>query len=249
MHYPEASPAQVARFREEGFLVVDGAIDPADLSRVAALCDPISKDPVAFRARDWAWSEGGLAERDFRIVQSFPTSHFPEISGMPLRAWAQRFASSLLGIPVTFWYDQYLAKPPGKGAETPWHQDEAYWGRKLADRGITCWMPFHDVGPENGCMHFIRGGHRDGVSPHRQPSGIKSDLLTCDVDPKRVVACPIRAGGVTFHHSRTPHMATANRTGQWRKILTQHFKPETVDGEGDHYPWKVWVDQAPDAGG
>jgi hypothetical protein len=28
---------------------------------------------------------------------------------------------------------------------TYWHQDEAYWGRNLCDRGITCWMPLQDV--------------------------------------------------------------------------------------------------------
>jgi hypothetical protein len=38
-------------------------------------------------------------------------------------------------------------------------------------------------------------------------------------------------------------MTTANSTDRWRKILTQHLKAEGVEGEGDHYPWKVIVNQ------
>jgi hypothetical protein len=122
-------------------------------------------------------------------------------------------------------------------------QDEGYWGRNLFDRGITCWMPFHDVDVDNGCMHFVDGGHTDGVLVHRRPDGVASDLLLCEPDTSRAVARPVRLGGVTFHHSKTPHMTTPNRTDRWRKILTQHFRQAGTEGEGDHYPWKVYVNQ------
>ena len=38
-------------------------------------------------------------------------------------------------------------------------------------------------------------------------------------------------------------MTTANTSGSWRRILTQHLKAVGVAGEGDHYPWKVYVNQ------
>ena len=117
-----------------------------------------------------------------------------------------------MGFETEFWYDQFLAKPGGTSVPTQWHQDEAYWGRNLDDKGITCWMPFHDVDVSNGCMHFIDGGHKDGVLPHARPEHIQSDLLVCEPDETRAVACPIQLGSVTFHHSKTPHMTTANTT-------------------------------------
>ena len=148
-----------------------------------------------------------------------------------------------MGAPVEFWYDQFLAKPPEKGVATLWHQDEAYWGRNLDDRGITCWMPFHDVDERNGCMCFIDGGHKDGVLPHRQPDNVQSDLLFCEPDTSRRVACPITKGTVTFHHSKTPHMTDRNQTDTWRRALTQHMQMPGSGGEGDHFPWKVYVNQ------
>ena len=104
-------------------------------------------------------------------------------------------------------------------------------------------MPFHDVDPSNGCMHFIDGGHCDGVLEHRNPAEIASDLLECEPDESRAVAAPLAVGGVTFHHSKTPHMTTPNVTDSWRKILSQHLREVGVKGEGDHYPWKVYVNQ------
>jgi hypothetical protein len=37
-------------------------------------------------------------------------------------------------------------------------------------------------------------------------------------------------------------MTTANTTDQWC-ILTQHLRAVGAGGEGDHYPWKVYVNQ------
>jgi phytanoyl-CoA hydroxylase len=243
MPYPTASDEQVAFFAEHGWIVVPDAIDPADLVELEARCDEIleRKDTLAF---DWAWEEGkDRDQRDFRILQSSPTIFWPELNQSRFRAWAVAFGSALLGRPVEFWYDQFLAKPPKRSATTHWHQDEAYWGRNLDERGITCWMPFHDVDERNGCMHFIDGGHRLGILEHHQPPGVKSDLLCCEPDESAMVACPITLGSVTFHHGKTPHMTTPNETDRWRRILTQHLRVEGTRGEGDHYPWKVYVNQ------
>ena len=241
--YRQATDDDVAFYAEHGWIVVEDVIDPSDLVELQARCDEIieHRDTMAF---DWAWEEGTERdERPFKILQSSPTLFWPELKTASFRLWAVSFASALVGQPLEFWYDQFLAKSPGHDAVTHWHQDEGYWGRNLDERGITCWMPFHDVDATNGCMHFIDGGHRDGVLEHYQPDGIQSDLLRCDPDESRTVACPIRLGSVTFHHSKTPHMTTANQRDTWRRALTQHFRVAGSGDEGDHYPWKIYVDQ------
>jgi ectoine hydroxylase-related dioxygenase (phytanoyl-CoA dioxygenase family) len=104
-------------------------------------------------------------------------------------------------------------------------------------------MPFHAVDVANGCMHFVPGAHKRGVIPHRQPEGVQSDLLVCDVDESKAVAVPIQLGDVTFHHGKMPHMTTPNASPRWRRALSQHFRVVGSQGEGDHYPWKVYVNQ------
>lgn len=243
MAYPTATEDHVAFFAEHGWLAVTDAIDPADLVTLEEKCQQIidNKESMAF---DWAWeADQSREQREFKILQSSPSMFWPDFADAPFRRWAVEFASALMGMTIEFWYDQFLAKPPEKSAPTRWHQDEGYWGRLVEDKGITCWMPFHDVDPGNGCMHFIDGGHKDGVLTHVNPPEVQSDLLYCEPDETRAVACPLPVGGVTFHHSKTPHMTTANTSGRWRRILTQHLKAEGVEGEGDHYPWKVYVNQ------
>ena len=243
MPYPQAVDAHVEFFQEHGWLVVAEAIDPAELSELGERCEVIlqKKHKLAF---DWAWEKGkDKDERDFKIVQSSASMVWPAIAATRFRRWMVAFASALMQREVEYWYDQYLAKPPRDGAPTYWHQDEGYWGRNLDDRGITCWMPLHDVDERNGCMHFIDGGHRDGVLEHRQPDHIQSDLLFCEPDLSRVRACPIRSGDVTFHHSKTPHMTPANVSDSWRRAVTTHMQVPGSNGEGDHYPWKVYVNQ------
>jgi ectoine hydroxylase-related dioxygenase (phytanoyl-CoA dioxygenase family) len=81
------------------------------------------------------------------------------------------------------------------------------------------------------------------VLTHRAVEGMASDLLTCSPDESRTVACPIKRGSVTFHHSNTPHMTPANTSDTWRKAVSNHMQAIGAGGEGDHYPWKFYVNQ------
>jgi hypothetical protein len=241
--YPAPTPADIAFYAEHGWLVVRDAIPAGDLDELERRCQPLidKKEKLAF---DWAWDASEAKEkRSFRIIQSSPSFIWPDMSTLPHRRWIVAFARQLTGLDLEFWYDQFLAKPPEKSTPTFWHQDEGYWGRNLDDNGITGWIPLQDVDARNGCMHFIDRGHRDGVLTHRLVEGVRSDLLTCDVDEARAVVCPIRRGDVTFHHSKTPHMTTANGSDRYRKALTNHMQVTGAGGEGGHYPWKIYVNQ------
>jgi ectoine hydroxylase-related dioxygenase (phytanoyl-CoA dioxygenase family) len=244
MAYPVADAESIAFFREHGYLVVRDAVPQADLDELEGYMDKIIDDPQKYLAFDWAWSDDEDREnRSFKIIQAGPQVVWPDIDKAEFRKWAVSFGSALLGKDVEFWYSQFLAKPPAKSVPTYWHQDEGYWGRNLDDKGITCWFPLQDVDETNGCMHFIDGGHKNGVLEHKLVDGVQSDLLQCFPDDARAVACPIRRGDVTFHHSAMPHMTTSNTGDTYRKALTQHMQTPDAGGEGDHYPWKIWVDQ------
>jgi hypothetical protein len=243
MAYPRATQDQIKFYREHGYLMVTDAIPQSDLDEIDRYCDRIMDDKQKY-ANDWAWDDKeALQNRSFRIVQSSPSFVWKDIATAPYRKWLAGFAEDLSGLKLSFWYDQFLAKPPGKSVATNWHQDEAYWGRNLADRGITCWIPLQNVDIQNGCMHFIDRGHLQGVLPHHAVPGVQSDLIQCEVDESRMIVCPIARGDVTFHHSKTPHMTTANTSQGWRKAVTNHLQAIGSGGEGDHYPWKVLVNQ------
>ncbi|HEY3237114.1 MAG TPA: phytanoyl-CoA dioxygenase family protein [Polyangiaceae bacterium] len=244
MHYPAPTSEHARRFREDGFLVIENAIDEQEQHALRELGEQVVLRRAEV-ARDWDWRRGeALDQRAYRIVQSGVGHLFPWLRESRFRLWCTEFSSALMHQPMEFWYEQFLAKSPGTGAPTPWHQDEAYWGRTLWDRGITCWTAFHAVNPDNGCMHFVRHGHR-ALLEHRNPAEMASDLLVCEIpEDAEVVACPIEAGSVTFHHSRTPHMTTRNASTAWRMALAQHFCNPACKGlPEDNYSWRVHVEQ------
>jgi len=245
MTYPKPTQDQLDVFNAHGWIVVRDAIPQAALDELEGHCDSIlsEKEKLAF---DWAWDvKEDKDSRSFRIVQSSPSFLWKEIADQPYRQWMVAFGGALMNQKLDFWYDQFLGKPPGKSVPTEWHQDEGYWGRNLDDKGITCWIPLQDVDAGNGCMHFIDASHKDGVLTHHRVEGMASDLLTCntEVDESRTVVCPISRGDVTFHHSKTPHMTTANTSRRWRKAVSNHMQAVGAGGEGGHYPWKVYVNQ------
>ena len=243
MFYPEATTEHLAFFKEHGYLVLTDVIPAEDLDELEARCRPLVDDRHKL-SYDWAWDEKeDKADRSFRIVQSSPAIVWPEVIDAPHHRWVTAYSASLLGNDVEVLLDMFLGKPPSKSVPTYWHQDEGYWGRNLDDKGVTCWIPLQDVDERNGCMHFIDGGHAHGVLEHKLVDGVQSDLLRCEPDLSRIVICPIRRGSVTFHHSKTPHMTPANTSSAWRNVVTQHMQVVGAGGEGDHYPWKVYVNQ------
>jgi phytanoyl-CoA hydroxylase len=244
MYYPAPTSEDVLRFEDEGFLVVKDAIDKDEREALLAMGQEMIRRPRE-GAKDWDWRRGEpLDQRAYRILQSRVDPFFPWLPKSRFRSWAAGFSALLMRQDMEFWYEQFLGKAPGTGAPTPWHQDEAYWGRTLWDRGITCWTAFHSVGPESGCMHFVRGGHKR-LLEHRNPTEMASDLLVCEIpDGADVVVCPIDTGSVTFHHSKTPHMTTGNSVDRWRLVLAQHFRnPDCKNIPEDDYPWRVHVTQ------
>jgi phytanoyl-CoA hydroxylase len=171
MPYPTSHRGEHPSSSEEhGWIVVEDAIDPGDLTELEEKCNEIleNKETMAF---DWAWEKGTPREaREFKIVQSGPTRFWPQFNEARFRLWAVEFGSALMGKQMAFWYDQFLAKPPGNSAPTLCGiRMKATGGEIWMNEGITCWMPFHDVDASNGCMHFIDRGHKDGVLPHEQP--------------------------------------------------------------------------------
>jgi hypothetical protein len=110
MAYPTATDADIAVFREHGWIAVPDAVDPADLVDLEQKCQQIldNKEAMAF---DWAWEEGTPRDqREFKIVQSSPSLFWKaDFERARFRTWAVEFASALMGVELEFWYDQFLA--------------------------------------------------------------------------------------------------------------------------------------------
>ena len=208
---------QVRQFREHGFVAVARLTTDEELEWLdgvyGACFDP--DDPASERTR-WDEEDGASGVRCVTRSQAFfPELAVPQLLDTAYRRNGRRFAAAFMDVDevaLTSW-SHMLDKPAGVGRPTYWHQDEAYWDPAVEHQALGAWMPLSECTVEMGCMQFIPGSHRHGVRPHhsRRPD-IRPDLYEAveEVDDSRAVACPLPAGGATFHHPRTLHYTAPN---------------------------------------
>lgn len=129
---------------------------------------------------------------------------------------------SILGGESEMFQDMALLKPPGFGREKPWHQDHAYFNIPRGTKVVGVWIALDETFPENGCMHFIPGGHKEGPVPHWN----RRDWQICDSDvlgKTGQVATPLPAGGCLIFDGLTPHGTPTNRSKARRRALQYHY--------------------------
>ncbi len=220
--YRPVGPSEVEHFRARGWLVLEDAVPAADLEVLRGHCLRVEREPeLAFDASKLPTPAGQPAADP--SVHSTLSIMWPRWREAAVHAWAARATALLMGRPTELWFDQVLFKPPGGGAGTPWHQDDPHMGASAYDLLVSCWLALDDVGPDMGCLEVLDRAHDRGVLPDLLAPPEARGGAPWTPDPARVVPCPVRRGGVVFHHGKTPHMTRRNGSGRWRRTWIQHF--------------------------
>jgi phytanoyl-CoA hydroxylase len=124
-------------------------------------------------------------------------------------------AANALGEDVVPRAMEYFNKPPGKSNPTPPHQDGYYFNLDN-DKAVTGWMALEDVDDENGCIHYVKGSHKQEYRPHG-----KSEILGfsqgvtdfgTEEDKKNTVKFEGKAGMFLMHDAKIIHFATPNKS-------------------------------------
>jgi ectoine hydroxylase-related dioxygenase (phytanoyl-CoA dioxygenase family) len=239
------SQEQVDAFHRDGFVAVESLTTPAEVAILREVYDRL------FARNDFAGDRLELAALDDEGRETLPQimnpeKYAPELDDTLARANALAIARRLLGPDAERGGDHAIMKPPGHGAPTPWHQDEAYWHPGFDHTGISVWMPLQPAVPESGCMQFVPGSHRKAVVPHHL---IDPDAHALEADDpvaeEAAVAVPLPAGGCTIHHCRTLHYAGANLSTEPRRAYIMGFSvpARPLDEPRDYY-WQrpEWYD-------
>jgi len=138
----------------------------------------------------------------------------------------------------------YIFKPPRIGGEVYCHQDSTFIYTE-PESCVGFWFALEDATVDNGCMHFIPGGHRLGLKERhfRGPDG-KLTFETLDTTPwpeGAEVAAEAPTGTLVIFDGRTPHLSSANTSDKSRHAYTLHVIDKTC-----HYPAENWLQRRPD---
>ncbi len=151
--------ALIELFRSRGYIILENVV-PRELLEAAlrsidgAQC-PAQGEPGSVQRSD-RYNKAGRV--DFTKIPNLAKNNeaFRQLaSAEPVVSAVE----SLLGQRALIFRDVLILKPARDGAPLDYHQDSEYWDvepRAL----ISAWIPFRDVGLENGCLRVIEGSHQ-----------------------------------------------------------------------------------------
>lgn len=226
--------------RRDGFATVEALTTAEEIAWLVEAYDRLFEPDSAVRAEDRFELAGEQDGAGLLPQVVNPERYLPELLDTIAHRQAFELARAVLGEEARPAGMHAIRKPPRDGAETPWHQDEAYWDPRFEHDAISIWMPLQRVTVGNGCMQFVPGSHRDGVLEHRLVSPTAHGLVLADLSVIRhIEACPLPAGGATVHTSTTVHYTGPNATDSPRRALIMAFdRPGTPLPEPRSYPWQ-----------
>lgn len=226
----QLSEEEIEFYHENGYLRLEGVTTRDEIETFRTIYDRLFSEKTSQADRK---ELGDIDEEGRETLPQILGPHelAPELLETRFFENARRVAKQLLGDEAEFTGDHAILKPARFGAETPWHQDEAYWNPALQYQSLSFWMPFQEATVENGCMQFVPGSHEHPILPHHSVPGEGEALEVDDPDQyvDKVVPCELPAGGATVHDSRTLHYTGPNRTDASRRAYVLGFGLPTVE--------------------
>ncbi len=235
-------PDALKDFRESGFLALPRLVGEAELEWLRAVYDRLFENLGSVDPGDYYDIAGEKRGRPVLPQIIRPERYSPELLESDHFGRCRALAAAFLDTPEgeLDFYGHAILKPAAYGAETPWHQDEAYMSPLWHRRGLSVWTALDDATVESGCLHFLPGMHEGSVLPHHH---IDDDdrirgLVTDAVDARSAVARPLAPGEASLHDFRTPHYAGPNITASQRRAYVLVFMgPATPVENPVPRPW------------
>ncbi|HET8892680.1 MAG TPA: phytanoyl-CoA dioxygenase family protein [Gaiellaceae bacterium] len=146
---------QAARYREDGYVIIDGLVEPGLLgdlrARVEALLAGADDDPRSTSRVD---AEHKVLQKISGLTREPGVFH--RLATEPALV---EVVEALIGEEPLIFRDVLVVKPARQGASLAWHQDSAYWDIDPPAL-VSAWVALADVPEDAGCLRVVPGSHR-----------------------------------------------------------------------------------------
>ena len=243
---------EAAAFARDGFVVVDGLVDPALFDPLRRCFDRLFRGEfeTGVEPDEVNWQEGdGDPTLTRQICNGWRADRL--VAATVLRADLGEAVARLAGWPgARITQDNLLWKPPG-ARSLGFHRDNAYLPWYRPQEMATCWMALDDTSAAGGTAEFARGSHcwphqGDPDGEFHAPQNHRATVVEAAARHGAhldIVPVEVDAGGGSFHHGWTWHGSGANDTGTDRRALVLHcansgarfHRPGFGEGNGPIY--------------
>jgi len=218
------SPTEIAFFKDQGYLKVEGVLSAARVAELRSLADSevekarMSAGQSKFDILETkTYADTPAVFRLSRVMGRHET--FKSVALDPVVAEDIR---GLIGNDARVCVNRHnmmIVKAARVGRQVDWHQDGFNWGND----GIVSLMVFlDDATIANGCLEIIPGAHKRGLlASAENNAGHGLDLSRPENAALTRQAVPLaaKAGDGLYFHSCTPHYSKANASENSRRNL------------------------------
>ena len=221
--------AQVACFREQGFVTAPGAVTATQLD---ALREDFARWVELSREHDAPFGEmldgrprfdvepGHSREAPALRRVASPT----ELSGNYLAVLTDspmlEMIAQLIGPDLRFHHSKLNSKLPGTATRVEWHQDFTF-DPHTNDDMVTALVFLDEVTDDNGPLKVVPGSHRGPLLSLRQQGRFTGavDAATAVALERDAVPATGPAGAACLMHVRTAHASSPNRSSRARTLF------------------------------
>ena len=216
------SGAQKAFYAENGYLLVEDAVTPAQLARMQAIAGEFIEASRSVAESNEVYElDAGHGPDTPRLTRiKLPHKQHPYFWEILTKSRVTEVLNDLLGPDTTLLTSKLNTKAPGGGAAVEWHQDWAFYPHTNDDL-LAFGIMLGDVGPENGPLMVIPGSHRGPLLSHHANGVFCGAIDPADplFEKDRIVTLTGKAGAMTVHHARLLHGSAPNTSDRARMLL------------------------------
>jgi ectoine hydroxylase-related dioxygenase (phytanoyl-CoA dioxygenase family) len=220
---------QVDAFQRDGYLVVENAVTPDQLSRLKAdlagwveesrtHSEPFGPETLDGRPRFDMGEEHTADHPALRRVNN-PSDISDSYLQVMRNARTVDIVADLIGPDVKFHHCKINVKLPGTKTEVAYHQDFAFTPH-TNDDVVTALLMMDDVTEENGCLMVVPGTHR-GPMHTLFDGGTFVGKMRPETEAKmksRQIPVTGPAGAVCLMHTRLAHGSAPNSSDRPRGL-------------------------------
>lgn len=162
----DLSEAQVAHFREHGFLAVDNVLRPAIVEQLRGRFSSLFAGDfeTGIYPDEWYWREE-LSRPDVTRHMANAWKADLSVAALSLSSDIGKAACRLTGwTSAKLGQDTIWWKPPG-GKPVAYHQDTSFMDFLDPQQTVTFWFALDDVTQQTGTLEYARGSHRWPCTP------------------------------------------------------------------------------------
>lgn len=209
-------------YREHGYVVVPGLLDPEEVAelravtgRVVAQAEGLTEETPVY---DFAEAPDGRV-----VIERIKKPHRvdPFYWQMARHPKIVAILSALIGPDIRLSHSKINMKDRMGGAALEWHQDWAFAPHTNMDTCVASVM-IDESRTDNGALQFLDTSHKGPLLDHHGPDGYFAGAVSASnpgVDLATSHALLGPAGTVAFHHPMTIHGSGINMSGDPRRIL------------------------------